>query len=475
MRIKNAKTKILSTIGPATSSVEMMTKLIEKGVDGFRLNFSHGSYQMFEEIFNNIKITKEKTGMPLSVLVDLQGPKIRVGELEEAEYELIDGESIEITTERIRGNAKKISATYDPLPRDAQKGDCILIDDGLLRLEVTGKNETSVFCKIINGGVLKPKKGINLPGMKLTVPSVTEKDLADLEFALGYDISFVALSFVRSAKDITELKAWMKKKGADHPVIAKIEKPEAVKDFDAILAETDGIMVARGDLGVEMPAQDVPVIQKMIINKCNAAGKLVITATQMLESMIKNPIPTRAEASDVANAVWDGTDVVMLSGETSVGKYPEKAVCIMNEILLNTECRPELFHKREYEVPKILADNIFDATGRAIANISDQIGAKLIVVFTHYGRKARVISKFRPKAPIFAVSDKTKTLSRLNLYSGIQSYFMDSIDDEDITIEKAMAMIKKKGTLNKGDIVIFTAGAPFTDDTRRNWMRYMVI
>ena len=190
--------------------------------------------------------------------------------------------------------------------------------------------------------------------MKLTVPSVTEKDLADLEFALGYDISFVALSFVRSAKDITDLKAWMKKKGADHPVIAKIEKPEAVKDFDAILAETDGVMVARGDLGVEMPAQDVPVIQKMIINKCNAAGKLVITATQMLESMINNPIPTRAEASDVANAVWDGTDVVMLSGETSVGKYPEKAVCIMNEILLNTECRPELFHKGNMKCRKYL-------------------------------------------------------------------------------------------------------------------------
>ena len=317
-----AKTKILATLGPATHDVEAIKQLILAGVDGVRLNLSHGTYDFFEEIFNSIHTACLEENSPLAVLVDVQGPKIRIGELEQPSINLVTGNSIEITIEDIKGNEQIISTSYKQLVDDAKIGDPILINDGLIRLKVIQKKSKSLVCEIVNGGVLTPKKGMNLPGMNLSTPSITEKDFNDLEFVLKHRVDYIALSFVRSANDVFELKNWLAAKGKTMPVIAKIEKKEAVDNLTEIINASDGVMVARGDLGVELPPQEVPVLQKSIIKQCNALGKLVITATQMLESMINSPIPTRAEASDVANAVWDGTDVVMLSAETSVGKFP---------------------------------------------------------------------------------------------------------------------------------------------------------
>lgn len=470
-----AKTKILSTIGPASDSEEMLSKIIYAGVDALRLNFSHGSYEYFDELLERIHNVRKTLSLPIPVLQDLQGPKIRIGELAETSIHLSDGNKIEITIEDVEGTKEKISSSYKELVDDARIGNLILIDDGLIRLKVVEKKSKSLVCDILEGGELKPRKGMNMPEMDLSTPSLTEKDYKDLEFGLNHKIDYIALSFVRRADDIIKLKDWLRKRNNETPVIAKIEKKEAVDNFDEILKEADGIMVARGDLGVEMPPQDVPIIQKKIIRECNAVGKLVITATQMFESMIKNPVPTRAEASDVANAVWDGTDVVMLSGETSIGEYPLEAVKIMNRILLKTEAQRDYKSHIQYNVPQELADNLFDSVGMAVANIAEQVNAACIVVFTHYGRKARVISKFKPNTPIVAISDNFDTLNYLNLHWGIIPYFLKDFSDEDKAINKATRIIKEKSLVKEGDVVIFTSGAPYTDKGRKSWLRFAVI
>jgi pyruvate kinase len=471
---KFAKTKILCTIGPATSSTEAIKKLIDAGADGLRLNFSHGDYNFYEDLFNNIHNACVKGNTPVSILIDLQGPKIRVGELATSEVELVTGERIEITIDEVKGNNKVISTSYKPLADDAKVGDQVLIDDGLIRLRINEKKERSVICTIENGGILRPKKGMNLPGMKLSTPSVTEKDFNDLEFALKHRVDFVALSFVRSAYDIIHLKEWMKERNYERPIIAKIEKNEAVDNFEEILQAADGIMVARGDLGVELNPQDVPVIQKTIIKRCNAVGKLVITATQMLDSMINNPIPTRAEASDVANAVWDGTDVVMLSGETAVGKFPFKTVQMMNDIIIMAEQNTGI-ERIEYETPIKMEENLFDSVDRAIVSISRQIHAQAIVVFTIKGRTACNISKYRPEAKIIAVSNSFNTINNLCLHRGITSVFQEEIDKEHIAIDQAKKMILDAELVKKGDVVIFTAGAPYSEKSRGNWLRFEAV
>jgi pyruvate kinase len=470
-----AKTKILCTLGPSSYKTEDIEKLILSGMDGVRLNFSHGNYDFYEKVFENIyeACVEEKT--PLAVLIDLQGPKIRVGELAEPEIELITGEKIEITTEDIKGTKNKISASYKSLVEDAGIGDPVLIDDGLIRLRITGKKKNSVICEIENGDILEPKKGMNLPGMKISSPAVTEKDYRDLEYALGKRTDYLALSFVRSANDIVILKEWLKSKNEVKRIIAKIEKKEAVENFDEILEVADGIMIARGDLGVELQPQEVPVIQKMIIKKCNAVGKLVITATQMLESMIHNPIPTRAEASDVANAVWDGTDAVMLSGETSIGKFPLKSVQIMNDILKNTEHHLRPMQEMELKIPESVEENLFDSVGRAISNISRQIKAAAIVAFTYKGRTAKNLSKFRPEAKIIAFSNNFETMNRLCLRWGVTSIYMEDIDKEKIAVDTAKKLILENGHVKEGDTVIFTAGAPYSEKSRANWLRFEVI
>ncbi len=470
-----SKTKILCTLGPATSTAKMIDNLILLGMDGVRLNFSHVNYDEFEKIFQEIDkaCVEEKT--PLSILMDLQGPKMRIGELSLPEIEIQTGNEIEISIENILGTSKKISTSYKELVNDAKAGDQILIDDGLIRLRIKSKKENAVVCNIETGGILRPKKGMNLPGMQLSTPSVTQKDFDDLEFALKHRIDYVALSFVRSAEDILHLKEWLKAKNKFLPIIAKIEKPEAVKNFDEILNVSDGIMIARGDLGVEIPAQEVPMIQKSIIKKCNSVGKLVITATQMLDSMIHNPIPTRAEASDVANAVLDGTDAVMLSGETSIGKYPLESVKIMNDIALNAEQYLLQPNDNDLEIPLDLADNLFDSVGRAMTKMSEQVNASAIVVFTYKGRTARNFAKFRPKAKIIAISNSFETMNNLCLRWGVTSIFMDEIHKENVVIEEAKKLILNAGLVKQDDIVIFTAGAPYSEKSRVNWLRFEVI
>jgi pyruvate kinase len=471
--MKEPKTKILATVGPASDSEEMLEAFVNNGVDAFRLNFSHGTHEYFDAVIEKINAVREKTGRPVSILADLQGPKIRVGEIEGGHVLLKEGNEIEITMEDVVGNEKRISSSYKLLAHDARVGDVILLDDGLLRLEVKEKKNDFLVCKIIEGGILKSHKGMNLPGMKISSPALTEKDKEDLEFALSKGVDFVALSFVRSAEDIHDLKEHLAEAGKTVPIIAKIEKPEAVEHFDAILEECDGIMVARGDLGVEIEPQRVPIIQKKIIAKCNAVGKLVITATQMLESMIENPVPTRAEASDVANAVFDGTDVVMLSGETSVGKHPVETVKMMNSILETAESAG-IEREIRFETPKDVTGNLFDSSAKGIADIAEQVQAKAIVVFTHFGRKARVLAKFRPQAPIFAFTDKKQTLYRLNLYRGILPFSIRDFSDEEGAIEYAKYSVNKFVNFGDGDVLLFTAGAPITDKGRKTWIRFEV-
>jgi pyruvate kinase len=470
-----AKTKILCTLGPVTNRSAVIKEMILNGMDGVRLNFSHSDYKFYEDLYQEINKACIEENTPLSILVDLQGPKIRIGELVEPEIELKQGDEIEITTEDIKGTKGKISCSYKSLAHDAGIGDPVLIDDGLIRLKVLRKNEISIFCLIENGGLLRPKKGMNLPGMKLSTKAVTEKDFRDLEFVMKHRTDYVALSFVRSAEDIIHLRKWMKEKKFIRPIIAKIEKKEACDNIDEIINESDGIMVARGDLGVEIPAQNVPIIQKEIIKKCNARGKLVITATQMLDSMIHNPIPTRAEASDVANAVLDGTDVVMLSGETSVGKFPLESVHIMDEIIKNAS--PHIIPLKEDEFVKSNStdENLFDSMGRAIVAMSRQINASAIVVFTFQGRTAMNLSKYKPEAKIIAVSNSFDTMNNLCLRWGVTSMFCADIDKEHLAIDNIKKMVFDAGLIKVGDIVIFAAGAPYSEKSRANWLRFEVI
>lgn len=473
--MKTAKTKILVTVGPASNSPEIMSEMIALGTDAFRLNFSHGNKDYFEEVFNNIDDACRRRSAPASILVDLQGPKIRVGELKSDFVELKKDSVIRVTIEDIRGDEKRISTSYKDLVKDANIGDFILIDDGLLKLQVTGKKGTDLICKIINGGILKPRKGMNLPGMEISAPALTEKDKENLEFALKHRVDFVALSFVRKAEDILMLRDWLKERNKIIPIIAKIEKPEAVHNFDSILKVADGVMVARGDLGVEMTPQDVPVIQKNIIRKCMEVGKLAITATQMLESMINNPVPTRAEASDVANAVFDGTHAVMLSGETSVGKYPIKTVAIMHDLIYRAEKERQFLIPVEFKIPDDIIENLFDSTGKSAVNIAKQVGAKAIIVFTHHGRKARVIAKFNPSVPVFAFSDNLETLNRLNLYKGIIPLYMGRITSEKEAVREAKKKLRQYISAETGDVFVFTAGAPITDKGRKSWIHFEII
>jgi pyruvate kinase len=472
---KNFKnTKILSTLGPVSDTKEQIIELIEAGIDGVRLNFSHGSHDYYEKIFKNVNDACVAVSEPIAILVDLQGPKIRVGELAESQYTLKDSDIVEITMHDITGTNKKFSCSYKGLVNDAKTGDNIYIDDGLIKMVVTSVNPDSLICTVIEGGILKPRKGINLPGMNLSLPSLSEKDYLDLDFALTHRVDFIALSFVRQAKDIFELRNYLLSKGFDKNIIAKIEKPEAVKNFDDILEASDGIMIARGDLGVELPPQEVPSIQKNIIRKCNRKGKMVITATQMLESMINHPVPTRAETSDVANAVWDGTDVVMLSGETSVGKFAIESVEMMNDIIIETEANMDLVRRDIFDMPVPASEegNVFDSVGKALANMAVQLNAEAVVTFTRRGRMARALSRFRPKTRIVTLSDNFDIMNVLRMIWGICPIYFEDSPDEFIAMKNALKLLKNKSLVNEGDLVIFTSGAPADEKGKDIWIRF---
>jgi len=471
-RTSNKNTKILATLGPATDSKENIIELIGAGIDGVRLNFSHGGHDYYDQVFKNVNDACVATSEPIAILIDLQGPKIRVGELLLPEYELKENDHVEITMHDVLGTKEKFSCSYKGLAKDAKIGDNIYIDDGLIKLLVIALDDDSIFCVVLEGGTLKPRKGMNLPGMELSLPSLSVKDYEDLDFALTHRVDFIALSFVRKASDITELRQYLTDKGYDKNIIAKIEKPEAVKNFDEILFAADGIMIARGDLGVELPPQEVPVIQKSIIRKCNKHGKLVITATQMLESMIHNAVPTRAETSDVANAVWDGTDVVMLSGETSVGEYPIEAVDMMQKILIETEANMSLANYERKGPPLTLEETVFDSVGKALSDMAVQLNAEAVVSFTRRGRMAKAMSKFRPNTRIVAMSDSFEVMNVLRLIWGIIPIYFEDLPDEQTAIKVAKKILKDKQVVSEGSTIIFTSGAPLDEKGKDIWIRF---
>jgi pyruvate kinase len=446
----------------------MIRRLIKEGMDGARLNFSHGSHEDHIKLFKTIRKISERLDAFIPIVQDLQGPKIRVGNLSQPEIHLKRGNRVRITTKDIDGTAEILPTTYKDLPKDVKKNNTVLLDDGLIRLTVERVDKDSVLCKIIEGGIIKPNKGINLPGIAISSPSLTKKDHEDLKLGLSLGVDYVALSFVRSPDDIKLLRRIMRKYDKAVPIIAKIEKSEAVDCIEEVIREADAIMVARGDLGVEIPSQDVPLIQKMIINKCNRIGKPVITATQMLESMINNPTPTRAETSDVANAVLDGTDVVMLSAETSIGKYPVAAVKTMNSILQKTEAALTSSYKQQRE-PQ--SDPVAEAVGRAACVLSEQVGAAAIVPVTHGGTTARILAKYRPRAIILAATANKDTAHRLNLVWGVQPLLVSRLADTDTTLDNIEHEIANSRKVKKGNYVVYTAGMPMRIMGKTNMLK----
>jgi pyruvate kinase len=463
MRVLPGKARIVCTLGPASHDPAVLGKMLEVGMDVARLNFSHGSYDDHAHLIANVRKAAEESGVPLCIMQDLQGPKIRIGDLASGSVELVAGSTVVITTDPAPGSSSRIPTSYLSLPRDVHAGDTILLDDGKLRLNVLGTSEREVTCEVAIGGKLSSRKGINLPGVPLSVPSFTPKDLEDLAFGIRNDVDYTALSFVRSADDVRSLREAIVRiagPAAYHPIVAKIEKPQALRNIDAIIAEADGIMVARGDLGVEVPPEEVPLHQKSIIAKCNRAGKPVIVATQMFESMITSPTPTRAEASDVANAVLDGADAVMLSGETSVGAYPVEAVAMMTRIINNVETHAG----RTWESGRQAADgerDYHEALGRAACVLAEQIHAAAIVTVTQSGKTTRIVSRHRPRTPIVAVTTSVSTLRRLNLVWGVQSLLVDQVfPDSDQTLRAVEDRLVMEGVLKSGDMYVLIAGQP---------------
>ena len=423
------RTKIVATIGPSSNNPTTIKNLINSGVDVFRLNFSHGTYEQHEKNIKNIRDIAKKIKPSVGILLDLQGPKIRVGKIIDGGIKLKKNDLLRISSNEVIGTDLLISTPFKPLITDVHIGGQLLLDDGLIELKVIEKNKTEITTKVIVGGVLTSNKGINLPNTKINVPALTDKDKKDLEFAIHNDIDYVALSFVREPSDLDEIIAIIEKHGKWIPIISKIEKPEAVKNINEIIKLSWGVMVARGDLGVELPVEDVPLIQKSIINKCNKLGKPVIIATQMLDSMIRNPRPTRAEASDVANAVLDGADAVMLSGETAAGKYPIEAVQIMDKIIKRIENRffvnRQIKKKRTKHYP---INTIAEGVSFSAVNIASNLNAKLIAVITHTGKTARQIARYKSFLPILAITDDPKVPSKMALAWGVNCILIEKIE-----------------------------------------------
>ena len=451
------RTKIVATIGPASNDPEMLEKLVTAGVNVARLNCSHGNYQTHSEAIRNIRSVSRRLNRSVAILLDLQGPKIRVGSLENGEpIHLKRNAPLAITVNPMLGTLQMISTTYQNLPQDVQPGDTILLDDGLIRLQVESKTRDTVHCKVINGGLLKEKKGINLPGVTVSAPSLTDKDIRDVTFGIKNGVDYLALSFVRTAEDLGTIKAILQRQGAAIPVIAKIEKPEAVQNLAAILDAADGIMVARGDLGVEMQPELVPIIQKNIIAAAVLKNKPVITATQMLETMCVNPIPTRAEASDVANAIFDGTDAVMLSAETASGKYPLKAVRIMAKIAEQAE--RSSFLKVNIHYDSDLVDPITHAVAQSAVNILQEVDARCIIAFSVSGSTSKQISKQRPSKPVYAFSSRMDTYNRLSLLWGITPMYIANIENAARLVEASERLLLAKNAIQKGDLVVLVIG-----------------
>ncbi len=465
------RTKIVATIGPASNSKTTINSLIRSGTNVFRLNFSHGTH---EEHLNRLRIIRElnkNLEVPVSILMDLQGPKIRIGEIAGDSTVLKVGQKLVITTRPMTGTNEKISTTYQHLPRDVKKGDIILIDDGNIELRVLEKNEIEVVTQVLHGGVLKSKKGINLPDTNVSIPSLTEKDREDLAFGLSHDIDWIALSFVRRAEDIRELRELICEKGKWTKIIAKIEKPEAVENIDEIIEASDALMVARGDLGVEIPMEEVPLLQKKIIKKCNMAAKPVIVATQMLESMIQNPRPTRAEASDVANAILDGADAVMLSAETASGKYPALAVRSMAKIIRSVEEKVSGIFNKNYEYNSGSETFLNDHVLGTACQLAQDTEAKVITGMTVSGYTAFNISKHRPVASIVIFTGSKTLLTQLPLLWGVRAFFYEKFESTDDALYDIQDFLIGNNLISTGEVYITTGTTPVASRKRTNTVR----
>lgn len=468
------KTKIIATIGPATESREMLKKLIVAGVDVCRLNFSHGEHSQHEEVIKHVRSINAELDSCVCCLLDLQGPKLRIGKVE-GEIELYENDTLIVTTENAISTNKKIFVSYDRLALDAREGEHILLNDGKLEFVITRiLNDKEVEVKVLAGGKLTSNKGFNLPHTDLKVPSMTEKDRRDLEFGIKQGVEWVALSFVRKPEDIIEVKQLIAAAGAKAKVIAKIEKPEAVENIDDIIKVTDGIMVARGDLGVEVPLQKVPLIQKTIVEKCIAASKPVIIATQMMESMIEDSMPTRAEINDVANAVLDGADAVMLSGETSIGKHPLKVIQIMHSIIADVEEDRRVYFKGQRptsDSPSFASDEICFTAVR----MSDHLKATAIVAMTKSGYTGFKVAGYRPKANIFIFTDEKLLLNTLSLVWGVRGIYYDAYTTTDQTFADVLEILKREKLVAIGDYVINCASMPIQKRQRTNTLKISVV
>ena len=464
--------KIVCTIGPATCSPRMIRKLFEAGMDVARLNFSHGTHEEHAQTIAMLREASSVLKKPLAILADLQGPKIRTGALAGGGTVLLrTGQKFVITTAKVLGDSTRVSTTFHPLPREVKAGDRVLLSDGLIELRVDKTTNRDVICQVENGGVLGESKGINLPGVKLHVPALTPKDRVDLRFALKQGVNYIGVSFVRRAEDVTLANELVRRAGATTPIIAKLEKPEAIENLDEILQVSDGVMVARGDLGVEMSPERVPVVQKSIIARAREFRLPVITATQMLESMTENPRPTRAEASDVANAIFDGTDAVMLSAETATGKYPVEAVAMMARIIEEAEASIHEFPRPAMQVKLKVPETVAELACHA----SRELHMKLIAVFTHSGFTARLVSRYRPLVPIIAISPEQETRRRMALIWGVTARRIEDIKKIDGLAAIAEKRLIEERLVRKGDVIGIVAGTPMGIRGTTNFMKLHVI
>ncbi len=465
------KTKIVATLGPATNQKETLKQMFLAGVNVCRINFSHGDHKQHLELINLIRELNDELKLHVAILADLQGPKLRIGEIENEAIELIEGDELIFTTEKIIGNKQKVYMTYKNFPSDVIPGELILVDDGKLQFEIISTDgEKEVRARIKNDGTLSSKKGVNLPNTKVSLPSLTEKDHGDLNFALDHDIDWLGLSFVRSPRDIIELKSIISTRNKHTKVIAKIEKPEAISNLEEIIRFSDGVMIARGDLGVEIPMQDVPLIQKKIVRMCMEMGKPTIVATQMMESMIENPSPTRAEVNDVANAVLDNADAVMLSGETSVGKYPLEVIEAMVKIIGSVE----KYERKRNKPPDVHYQNerfITDSICFSAAKLAQNVKAKAIVMMTHSGYTTYRVSSMRPNVSIFAFTSNKLLMTQLSLVWGVSCSYYDKSVSTDNTIADIRKILKDEKFLVKGDLVINITSMPIAEQGMTNMLK----
>ena len=470
------KTKIVCTIGPASQSPEVLEQLIKNGMNVARLNFSHGSHEEHLEKIKTIKRIRRKLNVPLGLMLDTKGPEIRIGKFEEKEYFLKPDDIFTLTTRNIVGNKDIVSVSYEGLPQDVEKGSIISVDDGLIQLEVIEiKDGTEIVCRVQNNGVISNNKGVNLPGRVTNLPAITPKDVDDIKFGIENGIDMIAASFVRKKEDIYDIRKVLEDHGGeDILIISKIESQEGVDNADEIIEASDGIMVARGDLGVEIRTELIPLVQKEIIRKCNKAAKPVITATQMLDSMQRNPRPTRAETTDVANAIIDGTDCVMLSGETAAGKYPVEAVKTMRDICITTELSDD-FEENIYQTEIDRKITTTNAISKSTCTIASQLRAKAIITCTASGNTAKAVSKFRPRTNIIACTINEKVARRLSVSWGVYPIIVDTAYETDELIERAIVGALKENYVQEGDLTVLTAGIPLGVSGTSNLIKVHVI